>query len=462
MGNEQNQRLKEMALEIFEAGLDAVDPAQAVERAIAVDEQSLTFRAPDGTAVTFRRADFDHVVIVGAGKAGANMCGAAEAALGDLVAGGVVVTKYDHLGGRTSGPVEVLEAGHPVPDEPGRRGAQRVLDLVTPLTERTVLLSLISGGGSALLPLPAEGLSLPDKMQITSLLLAAGATIEEMNAVRKHLSAIKGGRLARAAWPAAVVSLILSDVVGDNLATIASGPTVADPTTFADALAVIDKYGLRGQTSSSVVERLQQGTAGNREETPKPGDPGLARSHNLLIGTNATCLDACERKARELGLSTVILSSTIEGETADVARSHAAIACKVRATGKPAAPPACIISGGETTVTLLSSTPPRLHASTPGKGGRNQEFALAAALAIEGEDKMALFSAGTDGTDGPTDAAGAIAFGDTTARAAALDLDAADFLSRHDSYNFFAPMEDLVMTGPTGTNVMDVRLIIVL
>jgi hydroxypyruvate reductase len=300
------------------------------------------------------------------------------------------------------------------------------------------------------LPRPAEGITLQEKQETTRLLLACGADIRELNTLRKHLSAIKGGHLARLAAPAAVVSLILSDVVGDPLDVISSGPTVPDPTTFGDALAVLAKYGLTARVPRAVLDRLERGARGDLPDTPKPGDPCFRRVSNIVVGSNALAVDAAARQARALGYRALVLSTTIEGETRDVARMHAAILREIRSSGRPARPPACVISGGETTVTLRGE----------GLGGRNQEFALAAAIDLEGLPGVLAFSAGTDGTDGPTDAAGAMADGATLARAAALGLDARDALARNDSYHFFEPLRDLAMTGPTGTNVMDIRLML--
>ncbi len=441
--------LEAEALAIFRAGLAAVDPGEAVRRHLfRRGGRVVVLRG--GDELTFEAA---RVLVVGAGKASARMCQAVEERLGDLVAGGLVIVKTGHS--VPTARVEVVEADHPVPDERGLRGARRLIELVSRAGRGTLVLALISGGGSALLPLPAPGITLGEKQRTTDLLLAAGADIGEMNAVRKHISSIKGGGLARAAHPAPVVSLILSDVVGDRLDVIASGPTVPDPSTYADALAVLERYDLMSRAPASVRARFDAavGGGGSEEvaETPKLGDPLFARCANVLVGTNSAALSACVEAARRRGRNPLLLSSVIEGETRDVARMHAAIAREVRRSGNPVAPPACIVSGGETTVTLRGD----------GLGGRNQEFALAAALDIGGEDGVAILSAGTDGTDGPTDAAGAMAYGDTLARGRAAGLEARDFLVRNDAYRFFDPLGDLIRTGPTHTNVMDIHLILV-
>jgi hydroxypyruvate reductase len=296
-----------------------------------------------------------------------------------------------------------------------------------------------------------EGITLGEKQALTKALLACGADIREMNALRKHISRFKGGQLARAARPARVVTLVLSDIVGDPLDAIASGPTVPDPTTYADALGILDKYRIRGEIPATIRNRLEAGARGEFPETPKPDDVLFARVSNLIVGSNIQALEAARSEARALGLTPMILSSSIEGETREIARMHAALAREVRTSGNPVKPPACLISGGETTVTLRGT----------GKGGRNQEFVVAAALDIAGLAETVILSAGTDGTDGPTDAAGAIADGETCARAHALGLQPRTALDGNDAYPFFEKLGDLILTGPTRTNVMDVRLVLV-
>jgi hydroxypyruvate reductase len=333
--------------------------------------------------------------------------------------------------------VTVHASSHPVPDERGEEGARRILQIAEAAGPRDLLLCVISGGASALMPLPSPLLGLAQKQEITRQLLTSGATIHEMNIVRKHLSAIKGGQLAQAAWPATLLAFILSDVPGDDLATIASGPTVADPSTAEDALGILTQYGIAFPGAAL-------------HETPKPGDPAFSRVRNLIIGSNRLALDAAARKARELGYRTLLLSSFIEGETREVAKVHAAIAKEVLSSGRPLRRPACILSGGETTVTIRGK----------GKGGRNQEFVLAAALALEGCGSHVIFSGGTDGIDGPTDAAGAYVDSSTLVRARAMGLDPRQYLDDNDSYHFFEKLEALIKTGSTGTNVMDVRMIL--
>ncbi len=377
------------------------------------------------------------------------MAAAVEEILGDRIARGIVVTKYGHV--QPTRLIRVHEAGHPIPDDAGIEGAQAILDHLRDLGPRDLVLVLISGGGSALTPAPVEGILLEEKQALTQSLLACGADIREMNTLRKHISRIKGGQLARAAQPARVMTLILSDIVGDPLDAIASGPTVPDPTTYADALAILDKYHIREEVPGTIRARLEAGARGELLETPKPDDPLFSRVSNTIVGSNIQALEAARAEAQILGLTPMILSSSIEGETREVARMHAALAREVQTSGNPLPPPACLISGGETTVTLRGS----------GRGGRNQEFVLAAALDITGLPNTVILSAGTDGTDGPTDAAGAIVDGETCARAHALGLHPRAALVGNDAYPLFEKLGDLVLTGPTRTNVMDVHLVLV-
>ena len=436
--------LRKQAVAVFRAGLEAADPVAAVLRFLRVKQ---------GKLLAGRRRypldAFDNVWVVGAGKAGAAMAQAVERVLGARIRGGLVNVKDGHLARLRR--IELNECGHPVPDGRGVRGAERIADIVRGAGKRDLIVCVISGGASALLPMPAAPVTLEEKRATTSLLLACGANIHEINAVRKHISRIKGGQLARLAYPAQVLALLVSDVVGDDLDVIGSGPTAPDASTFAGAQAILDKYGLRERIPAAVRERIERGVRGEIAETPKPGDPAFERTTNLIVGSNRLAVDAAARKARELGLRPVVLSTVIEGEAREVARMHAAIAREVRATGRPLKPPLCLISGGETTVTLRGN----------GLGGRNQEFVLAAAIDLAGSNEVVVLSGGTDGTDGPTDAAGAIADGATLERAGRLGLDARQFLAENDSYRFFDALGDLLKTGPTGTNVMDLRLVLV-
>ncbi|MFN0040555.1 MAG: glycerate kinase, partial [Burkholderiales bacterium] len=356
---------------------------------------------------------------------------------------GLVVTRYGHR--VPTRKIEVVEASHPVPDEAGRQAAQRMLESVQGLQSDDLVLFLVSGGGSALMSLPAPGLTLADKQAINKALLKSGANIVEMNCVRKHLSAIKGGRLAAACAPARLVSLAISDIPGDDPAVIASGPTVADPTTFAQALAVLDKYGIR--EPQSVVQHLHAA----RDETPKPGDPRLAQARLHMVATPQMSLEAAAAIARQAGMTPVILGNALEGEAREVAQVHAGIAHQVRRHAQPAAAPCVLLSGGETTVTVRGK----------GRGGRNVEFLLALAIALQGDSHIHALAADTDGIDGTEDNAGAILAPNSLARALALGLDAKRMLADNDGYRFFSDIGDLVMTGPTLTNVNDFRAVLI-
>lgn len=443
---------------IFEAAVSAVRPDVAVRRHLRVEGESLVVSGAVGAAAPVRidLRSVRRVLVVGAGKASALMAAEVEAALGARVSAGAVTVKYDH--GVPLARVRVVEAGHPVPDEAGLRGAEAALGLLASAGPDDLVVSVISGGGSALWPAPVEGVTLAEKQALTGLLLRSGATIHEINTLRKHLSRLKGGGLARAANGARVVNLMLSDVLGDDLSAIASGPAVPDPSTYADAWRVLARYGLESDLPAATRARLEAGRRGEAPETPKPGDPVFARVVNVVVGSNRQAVDAAAEEAARRGYHPLVLSTFVDGETRDVARVHAAIAREVEATGQPLPAPACLLSGGETTVTIRGD----------GKGGRNQEFALAAGLALAGFPdgapplaRTTVLSGGTDGTDGPTDAAGALADAALMADAAARGLDAAAALARHDSYRFFEPLGGLVVTGPTRTNVMDVRIVLV-
>jgi len=438
------KKLRTDAVAIFEAGLRAVDPENAVRAHLSLGDGALV---ADGRS--YPLPEFENVYVIGAGKAAAPMARAVEDILGGRVTAGIINVKYGHTAGL--GKVKINEAAHPVPDEAGQSGASEIVKLLGGTGERDLVIFLISGGGSALLPLAAEGLTLEDKQTLTARLLECGASIHEINALRKHVSRVKGGRLARLARPSTLISLILSDVIGDDLDSIASGPTVPDRSTFRDCVKIIEKYGLRGRLPERVVEYIDRGARGGEEETPKPGDPAFARTQNVIVGSNISAASAAKDKATALGYNSIVLSTYIDGETAHAARLHTAIAREIIASGNPLRAPACVISGGETTVTI------RGH----GSGGRNQEFALAAAIDIEGLDNVLILSGGTDGTDGPTDAAGAIADGETIAKARRLGLDAGAYLLDNDSYTFFKALGDLLITGPTNTNVMDLRVLLV-
>jgi glycerate 2-kinase len=426
------QILRAEATQIFRAALAAADPFAA----------TLSHCKPLPQAVK-------KLYVIGAGKASALMAQAVEAAYGSRIEAGLIVTKSGHA--LPLKHIECLEASHPVPDEDGVEGARRIARMCLDAGPGDLVLCLISGGASALLPYPADPITLSEKQATTKLLLGCGATINELNCVRKHLSALKGGQLAHLAHPAHLKTLILSDVIGDPLDTIGSGPTVPDTTTFADAWEIIYKHGLETKLPSAVRRHLHQGVNHAIPETPKPGDPIFRRTSNVLIGSNRLSLQAAQKAARQLGYKPLLLSTTLDGEAKEVARFFAAMAREIRRSGHPAKPPVCLLAGGETTVNLTQH-----H----GLGGRNMEMALGVAIGIENLPNTVFLSAGTDGSDGPTDAAGAFASGSTVPRAQALEFHAEQFLHRNDSYHFFQALDDLLVTGPTGTNVMDIQMLL--
>jgi glycerate 2-kinase len=442
--NNKTLMMKSEAAAIFRAAVCAVEPGAAIARVCR--------RENDRLWVGEKAYDLAHtgrVLVVGAGKATAAMAQAVEGLLGDRMDDGLISVKYGHTAPLRR--IRTVEAGHPEPDANGVAAARAILEMVAPAGPGDLVLVLLSGGGSALLPLPAPGLTLADKQQATQLLLACGATIHEINAIRKHLSAVKGGRLAQAAASADTMTLILSDVVGDDPDVIASGPTVPDRSTFKECLEIIRRYGLMRKMPLSVQGHLQNGAAGRITETPKPETHAWGHVHHRIIGSNAIALEAAAAQATRLGYATHILSATVQGEARIVAHDHAELACRVLAGKGPVRPPACILSGGETTVTIRGD----------GKGGRSQEFALAAAQVIAGHDAITILSAGTDGTDGPTDAAGAFVDHTTAQRAQKAGLDIRSHLDRNDAYPFFEKLGDLLTTGPTGTNVMDLCVVLV-
>jgi hydroxypyruvate reductase len=432
------------ASEIFHAALKSVHAGTAVENACRIENGRLRVHSHAIDLTRVRR-----IYVVGAGKASADMAEGLEKLLKDRITAGAVTVKYGHT--RPLEKIRLAEAGHPVPDSSGLEGAGRIMKTVDQAEASDLVVCLLSGGGSALLPYPAEPLTLVDKQAAIRALMDCGAEIHEINAVRKHMSAVKGGRLAARAWPAAVLTLIVSDVVGDDLDVIASGPTVGDPSTFADCLQTISAYGLKEKLPRPVVEHMEKGAAGRIPETPKPGDRLFERTQNHIIAAGRTALQQAKAAARAMGYNALILSSMITGDTRAAARLHASIASEVRHSGNPVQAPACLLSGGETTVVV----------SGGGKGGRNQEFALSSAVSIAGEEGIVVLSGGTDGTDGPTDAAGAVVDSASVQKARRLGLSPSQYLEANDSYNFFRQTGELLMTGPTGTNVMDLRVILV-
>jgi glycerate 2-kinase len=431
---------KDLLIDLFQSALLAVDPYEATARHV------------DEIISLYEKGDFKRLYILGFGKALSPMMQAISDRMGERITGGVGITKYGHLAetGRDVR-VKMVEAGHPLPDENGLKATEEVISLLKGFDERTLAVCLISGGGSALLVAPATGISLAEKVKTTDLLLKAGADIDELNTVRKHLSRVKGGRLAEAAFPGTIKSLILSDVISNRLDVIASGPTAPDRTTYSEALKVIEKYELKPKIPAKVFNVLRQGLQGRLAETPKEGAPVFRKVDNRIIASNRDALEAAGKRAVALGYEAEIVSSEISGEAREAGRRLAKKAVEFReALGPRPGRKICLLSGGETTVTVKGR----------GKGGRNMELALSFAIEAAGRPGITLLSAGTDGTDGPTDAAGAVVDGQTIIRAGAMGIDPGAYLKNNDSYHFFKKIDELLITGPTRTNVMDVQIVL--
>ena len=430
--------------EIFTAGLNAVAPDEAVRKVCHFENGILTVDQQ-----TYDLNKFTTILVVGAGKGSALMAKAIEFILGDRITAGCISVKYGYVANLKK--IELREAGHPLPDRNGLVNAEKIFNLVSSADANTLVFCLISGGGSALLPLPANGIPLEDKQKTTELLLASGATIHEINTLRKHLSAIKGGQLAKAAYPATVISLVLSDVIGDDLESIASGPCVADSTKYADCRMILKKYAIESKVPQSILQHIISGINGINAETPKPGEAYLLNTQNTIVANNRIALLQAKKAAERLGYDVVVLPYPLEGEASVVAVDYIVYIKEIQLKRSPQGSSICLLSGGETTVTLGGS----------GKGGRNQEFALAAALQLKGTKDITLLSAGTDGTDGPTDAAGAFVDETSILRAQSLGLNPQGYLDNNDSYTFFNTLGDLYKIGPTNTNVMDLQIALI-
>ena len=435
---------------IFHAGVEAVNPYRLVLEAVRLDDRSLKIEN-----ISYDLNHFKNIIVIGGGKATAPMAQAIESILGRFITDGRIIVKYGHAAKLKR--IKVMEASHPVPDEAGVKGTEEIIRMLKQADEDTLVICLISGGASALLVSPADSITLGDKKIVTELLLNAGASIDELNTVRKHLSQVKGGRLARIASPATVVSLILSDVIGDRLDVIASGPTVPDPTTFQNAMAAIEKYSLKDRLPAKVLKLLMQGVKRKIKDTPKGAESFFKKTKAVVIGSLKHAIASAREKAISLGFSAEVVTDELRGEARDAARYLAARAVEVQNSLSKGAKPCCLISGGETTVTVKGN----------GLGGRNQELSLAFAMEIEGIKGIAMLSADTDGIDGPTDAAGAIVDGNTTALAREFDIIPEIYLENNNSYNFFKRLDSVskrsyhLITGPTGTNVMDMQIICV-
>jgi len=438
---------RRIVLECILSALDAVNPKKAILNSVRVENDNLIIGEHK-----FNLSEYKNVYVLGGGKASGLMAEALEVILYDKISKGIVnVLKGTEKEIKTR-KIKLNGATHPIPGEEGMYGVKTMLEIAEKADEDDLIIVLISGGGSALMPYPAEPVTLEEKKKVTELLLKCGATINEINAVRKHISAFKGGQLAKAAYPATVVSLIISDVVGDPLDVIASGPTVPDTSTFQDAYKVLKKYDILDKVPKSVRERIELGISGKIEETPKPGDKVFEKVYNVIVASNRMACLAAVKKAKELGANSILLSTYIEGEARHVGTVLAGIAKEIHEYGNLIKKPAIIVCGGETTVTVTGS----------GKGGRNQELVLGAASKISGLDGIVIASIGTDGIDGICDAAGAIVDGKTLERSQKLGLDAMEYLLDNNSYEFFTKLGDAIFTGPTGTNVNDLMIIAVL
>ncbi len=442
LSNQQGQ----IVVQVVQAALEAADPRAAVRRALVLKGDQLQVASQKLDLSGFAR-----IRVVGAGKAAPAMTHGLLDVLGPRIKDGLLITKHVNSGpGPLPERIRVQPGGHPVPTPESVASTQALEDYLSarlPQDEKAddLLFCLISGGGSALMTLPVEGVSLPDMQALTRLLLACGADIGEINTLRKHLDRVKGGGLARMAAPARVITLILSDVIGSPLDVIASGPTVADSTTYGDALGVLHKYEIADRVPKTIRDVLERGVRGEQPESVKQGDAVLARVTNLIVASNLQAAEAAQAKAQQLGLQTRLLTTSLQGEASEAGIRLAGLLKQVAEQGQPLPRPACLIAGGETTVTLNGD----------GLGGRNQEMALAAAIRLSGTEDVACVTFGTDGEDGPTDAAGAVSTGQTVSRASAKQLDPHQFLKNNDSYHFFAALGDLLITGPTGTNVND-------
>lgn len=447
---------KDNLKKIYEAAIEAANPEKATHVCLRLKKNILELYENDETIKAFDLNQFKKIIVVGAGKATASMAKAVEDILGHRIHAGCICVKYGYT--RTLSTIETIEADHPLPDENSIAGARKIKKMLEGTTADDLVISLVSGGGSALLCLPPEGVTLKEKQTVTDLLIKTGAPIHEINLVRKHLSLVKGGNLAKASYPSTILNLMVSDVVGDGIDTIASGPFVVDNSTFSDALDIIGKYNLIRKIPPSALACIAEGAnnellAGEMQQTDETANKTLSiieKTTHFIIASNIICLTAAKDCAKALGYHCLILSSSIEGDTKDAAAWHSQIALEVLSSSNPIPVPACIISGGETTVQVRGE----------GKGGRNMEFALQTAPLIDGFKNLIIASIGTDGTDGPTDAAGAMVHGFTMKNAAKMGLDINHYMDNNDSYHFFKELGDLIVTGPTHTNVMDIRIIL--
>jgi glycerate-2-kinase len=440
---------KKDALQLFSEGLKSVEPDMLLQKHFILEKNKLIVSDIEGNTRKYYLEDYTKVFVIGAGKASAAMASRIEKFLGDRINSGIVVTKYKF--GADLKFIEQIEAGHPLPDNNGVTAAMKIKELCSEATENDLIINLLSGGASSLLPNPVEGISLDDKIQISKILLNSGATIEEINSVRKHISNIKGGQLMRTAFPATVISLIISDVIGDEPGTIGSGPFVFDNSTFSDCLNILKKHNLINVVPSSILEYLIEGKSKNKPETPSENDQMFSKTDNFIIGNNSICLSHIRDFAQHLGYDSKILNTQLSGESKQVGINIVSDAIEFLEHGAEVGKKYCLIYGGETTVKVVGS----------GKGGRNQELVLSSAIKLSGIEGISLFSGGTDGNDGPTDAAGAYCDWTTIQRGNELGMNAGNYLLENNSYTYFHKLDDLIITGPTKTNVMDIQIILI-
>ncbi|MBI4765858.1 MAG: glycerate kinase [Deltaproteobacteria bacterium] len=443
------ESLRSQSIKIFKTALFQVDAFQAVLENLSLKGNILRIKTGSDSLKEWDLSRFKKIQVLGAGKSAAPMAAAAEVILKDRLGDGLIITKYGH-GGRLS-KIKIIEAGHPLPDQAGCRGTRQIVTRLQASGSGDLILFLTSGGCSALFTSPPPSISLKEKQKTISLLLKAGAPIQDLNTVRKHLSLVKGGRSARFAYPATVINLVLSDVIGDPLDIIGSGPFFPDSSSFQNALDVLWKYRLIKKVPTAISAFLKRGVRGLFEDTPQPGEICFKKVTHRIIANNRIALDAAAQTARKLGFKTFILSSQIQGEARELAKFYGALARERVQPHTLSKNPVCLLAGGEPTVTVTG----------PGKGGRNTELALATAIELNGLGKISFLSAGTDGTDGPTDAAGAVVDGRTCTRAFHKGIAPEDHLQNNDSYSFFKKAGGLLMTGPTGTNVMDLHILLV-
>ena len=439
------RKAREAALNAIEKALNAVNPKNIMESKVVLNNDRLNIDERE-----FDLSEFGRIFIVGGGKASGSMAEALEQILGDRIEAGVIIVPRGTSSRYRTQRIEIHQSSHPIPDVDSVEGAGKIMKIAECAGEKDLILCLISGGGSSLMAMPRNEVSLDDKKKVTLMLLRSGATINEINTIRKHISGFKGGMLAKTAYPASLVSIILSDVIGDHLDVIASGPTVPDTSTYQDAIDILEKYSLLEDAPKSVKKFLRDGVKGSIPETPKPGDKVFEKVHNIIIGSNRLASSAAVEELQRHGLNTVFLTSFLEGEARDVGVMLAAVALEIHTSGNPVAKPAAIVVGGEATVTVVGD----------GVGGRNQEIALSAATRIDGLNGTVIVSATTDGVDGPTDAAGAIVDGGTMDRVRKYGLTPLEYLRNNDSYSFFSKLGDLIITGPTGTNVNDLSIVV--